>query len=181
MYENNKLDEAKYFYQKMIKEFDDRQGFTYNLSAFLSSARSVLQYANEEAKTKQGGQRWYDQRVGQSNVLSFFKDKRDINIHDKPIHPTKLTSFAPTVTIGIKLKASVVVRDAQGNIKSQSSTETPQTAAKPPVTQAPAEVKVLYLFSDWTGSEDVVALCQKYIDELEKFIADGIKQGFITG
>lgn len=54
--ERSKLAEARYFYSRMRKEVDDREAFTCNLSAFLAAARSVLQYALKEAKTKTGGQ-----------------------------------------------------------------------------------------------------------------------------
>ena len=40
MNELKKLAEAQYFYNRMLAEFDNRQDFTYNLSAFLAAARS---------------------------------------------------------------------------------------------------------------------------------------------
>ena len=55
MYEQEKLGEANYFYSRMLSEAVDRDAFIFNLSAFLSSARSVLQYAFKEAQTKSGG------------------------------------------------------------------------------------------------------------------------------
>lgn len=50
MFEQEKLKEAKYFYSRMKEERgqEDRESFKYNLSAFLSVARSVLQYALKE-------------------------------------------------------------------------------------------------------------------------------------
>ncbi len=181
MYEKTKLGEAKYFYSQMSANFNDREKFTYNLSAFLSSARSVLQYALEEAKSKNGGQVWYDRRVSASNILSFFKDKRDLNIHYEPVHPIQNVSASITEKIGISDSISVVLRDANGNIISQSSTEAPQHKAKSQTTEEPSGFTVRYLFSDWTGSEDIMTLCQKYIDELENFVKDGVEQGFLTG
>ena len=44
MYERKKFEEMKHFYYKMIDEQEHREIFEYNLSAFLSSARSILQY-----------------------------------------------------------------------------------------------------------------------------------------
>ena len=32
-----------------------------------------------------------------------------------------------------------------------------------------------------TGDEDVITLCEKYIQELEKAVKDGVSKGFITG
>ena len=180
MYEKVKLDEAKYFYSQMVATFDDRQAFTHNLSAFLSAARSVLQYALEEAGKKTGGQRWYDRQMSASRILKEFKDKRDVNIHKQPVSPTKNISVTMTATIGIKASASVIVRDANGNIKYQSPPETPTPEKKTVPKQAP-EIKERYIFSDWSGPEGIMELCQKYLDELEYFVEDGIKQGFLTG
>jgi hypothetical protein len=77
-HEKRKLAEARYFYSLMRQEVNDREKFTFNLSAFLSAARSVLLYALETPKNKNGGQQWYDNHIAASSVLSFFRDKRDL-------------------------------------------------------------------------------------------------------
>jgi hypothetical protein len=66
--------------------------FRHDLSAFLNSARSVLQFAHKEAKPKPGGQAWYDSQIASSLVCQFFKDERDRNIHEKPTHPKAVVS-----------------------------------------------------------------------------------------
>jgi hypothetical protein len=181
MYEKAKLDEAKYFYSQMLTNFDDREKFRYNLSAFLTSARSVLQYTLEEAKGKNSGQVWYDKQLAASHTLPFFKDKRDVNIHTEPVHPTKHLTFTAMAKIGIRCSASVIVKDANGNIKSQSSTGTSQNDTEPQSLQETESTAVRWVFSDWAGPEDIMTLCQKYIDELGNLVKDGIKQGFLTG
>jgi ABC-type transport system substrate-binding protein len=55
MNESQKIREAEYFLAQMDRERENAENFGHNLSAFLSSARSVLQYALEEAKPKPGG------------------------------------------------------------------------------------------------------------------------------
>ena len=181
MYEEAKLAEAKYFYSQMSTNSDDREKFTYNLSAFLSAARSVLQYALEEARGKNGGQVWYDRQIAASHTLSFFKNKRDVNIHTEPVHPTKHLNITLTERIGIGDSASIIVEDANENIKSESSTETSQNDSEPQPLSETESIAVHWVFSDWTGSEDIIALCQKYIDELNDLVKDGIKQRFLTG
>lgn len=178
MYEKQKLNEAKYFYSQMTNTFNDRETFTYNLSAFLSAARSVLQYACEEAKNKRK-QSWYDNLISKSDIFAFFKDKRDVNIHFVPIQPIKNTSVTITANIGLSSSVTVIHRDASGNIKYQSPPEAPTSKNKPVPKQAP-EIKERYLFSDWAGSEDIMELCKKYIDELEAFVKDGMAQKILT-
>ena len=85
MNERHKLEEARYFLQRMRDEHETPRHFRFELSAFLGAARSVLQYALEEAKGKAGGKRWYDQMVAQEPILTYFKDKRDANIHSAPV------------------------------------------------------------------------------------------------
>lgn len=55
MYEQEKLDEARYFLSQMAMSADQPRAFRYELSAFLSAARSALQYALDEARAKVGG------------------------------------------------------------------------------------------------------------------------------
>lgn len=112
MNEDRKLAEAQYFYSHMLKEEENREHFIFNLSAFLSAARSVLQYALEEVKTKPGGQRWYDGHISNSAVLRFFKTTRDYNIHERPIKPRQHTTINLKDAIHITTSISIIHRDA---------------------------------------------------------------------
>ncbi len=94
MHEYEKLEEARHFLERM-RQATEPKGFQYELSAFLSAARSALQYALEEAKSKTGGQKWYDDAVKSLPLVSFFKEKRDLSVHEAPVIP----SFG--VTIGV--------------------------------------------------------------------------------
>lgn len=177
MHEETKLAEANYFYSRMLLEAGDRDAFIFNLSAFLSSARSVLQYALKEAQTKTGGQQWYDEQIGASNVLSFFKDKRDINIHTEPVKAHQHTTVELKATLHLSSSLSIKVFDAQGNLKSEYN-EQPKPAPK----QSDSSPKITHRFTfpDWAGGEDIPALCQLYIDELKRVVQDGLSKGFLT-
>ena len=64
MHEDLKIAEAQHFLQELIRSARrDPAVSRYSVSAFLSAARSALQYALEEAKCKPGGQSWYDSSV----------------------------------------------------------------------------------------------------------------------
>lgn len=172
-----KIREAKYFYSRMIEERRNRDNFTYNLSAFLSCARSVLQYALEEARTKTRGQQWYDNYVSARTILKFFKDKRDINVHTEPIRPLAHYNLRITETLHLSESLSITVRDKDGNIKQQYTSDEP----KPRKPEAQSNLEIQYKFDDWPGSEDILTLCKMYIQELEDIVKDGIQKGFITG
>ena len=179
MNERTKLAEARYFYDRMLAEFDNRENFTYNLSAFLAAARSVLLYAREEAQNKSGGQQWYDGWISGSRILSFFRDKRNVNIHFGPVKPVQ--HIEVTVTDGVCLSDSVQVdhRDKDGKVLYESPLEASQP--KPSKPEPPTSVKTEYRFADWSGKEDLMTLSNMYLEELRQLIEDGIHRSFISG
>ena len=179
MYEKNKISEARYFYSQMIKSRDNREVFIYSLSAFLSSARSVLQYAHKEAKAKPNGQKWYDGHISKVRVFKFFKNKRDINIHDEPIEPNKAIDINFKEIVHISESVSIILRNSDGKIKQQYNSEEPKQPQGTAYT--PSIIKLRYKFDDWPGNEDVETLSKLYLDELEIFVNDGLKKGLITG
>lgn len=174
-----KIKEAKYFLTRMKEEHDNRESFDFNLSAFLSAARSVLQYVRKEAKAKKGGQQWHDNWISANPILKFFKCKRNINIHDEPVKPSAHFQATFTEKAGASESFSIVHRDKDGKIISKYSSEPSKPKPEKPETSVEHEVR--YKFSDWTGDEDVITLCEKYIQELEKVVEDGVSKGFITG
>lgn len=180
MNEKKKLDEAKYFYSEMIIKQLDLKIFTYNLSAFLSSARSILLYALNEASSKTNGRKWYNKWISSSKILKFFRNKRNFNIHTKPIQPKANIKLKSRETIHLSDSLLIKIKDKDGKIAKQQVT---LNNFEPLTEESEISVdrKIIYKFDDWHGNEDILYLCQMYIKELEKLIKDGIKKGFITG
>jgi PEP-CTERM motif len=81
MNELEKIREAEYFLGRMTEKRENRDAFRFNLSAFLSASRSVLQYAVKSARQHPGGQAWNDAHMIDSG--------------------TNLPSFAPHLVITI--------------------------------------------------------------------------------
>ena len=67
--ELEKIREAEYLLGRMTEEREIRDTFRFNLSAFLSASRSVLQYAVKAARQHPGGQAWFDAHMGASKIL----------------------------------------------------------------------------------------------------------------
>lgn len=193
MHEREKLKEAKYFYSRMKEEQEqeDRDSFKYNLSAFLSAARSVLMYARKEARTKRKGLKWYDDWINRSPILRFLGEKRHVDIHEEPIKPRADIEVTLTETVYVSESISIEHRDKNGKLISQYSSEEPKLKPKKP--NSSVESKTTFRFNDWmkecqsknlkefTGNEDIMTLCERYIQELEKVVKDGVNKGFITG
>jgi hypothetical protein len=159
MNETKKLQEAKYFLTKMEETREDPNSFVYNLSAFLSAARSVLQYVFNETRKTANGNQWYQSFVKSSNTLKFFKDKRDVNIHKKPVSPPSNVQIKITDSAQISEYILIVVRDKDENIINQY-TRPPQSTShnnQPKVTKAlpislvnGAETMTSYLYATST-------------------------------
>lgn len=178
MYEKDKINEAEYFYSRMKQEQTDRDAFRYNLSAFLSAARSVLQYALKEAEIKAGGKQWYDSQVSNYPVVKFFKDKRDINIHANPVQFRQNVNVHITETVRGIASVSFIVRDKNGNIKSQGSDASPPQPIKAPETSS--IVTYQFFFDDWLGGEDIITISKTYLDNVKRIVECGMQKGFLS-
>ncbi len=177
MYEFEKLDEARHFLSRMTASVEQPKAFRYELSAFLSAIRSVLQYALEEAKVKCGGQAWYDAQVAGNAVIKFFKDKRDVGIHHQPVVPATSINIAMTDVLHFSDSASIKVMDQDGKVV-QEVTTIPEPA--PPREFSPPVISYRHTFADWTGPEDVPALCSTYLAVVEAVVSDGVVKGYLT-
>lgn len=176
MHEAEKLDEAKHFLSRMAVSIDNPNTFRFGLSAFLSAARSVLQYALKEAKTK-GGEAWYQAQVTNNEVIRFFKDKRDTSIHVEPIVPTTNANVAITDCGQASECLSIMKVDEEGNTIREVTSKSPPPSAVP---VTPPSISYCYTFSDWVGTEDVLDLSSKYLAALETVVMDGLANGFLT-
>jgi len=177
MYEESKLKEAWYFYSRMVSETDNRDNLLFDLSALLSAARSVLQYARKEAQTKPGGQQWYDNHISSSKVLVFFKDKRDINVHMQPIQVKQHTSIQLTEVVRVSESIHIKKFDQTGRLIGEYSSEPSELPQAPEI---PPKVTHRFTFPDWSGTEDVLQLCRLYLNELQRVVEDGQNNGFLT-
>ena len=177
MHERYKLREAKFFLARMEESVEDREAFRYYLSAFLSAARSVLQYAFEESKRKNNRQ-WYEKTVAEYGVLSFFKDKRDANVHrEDPVNPSRDITIAISEGVGVFSAVGEVFFNDEPVEMSRPKEEPPPPT--PPENRS--QITVRDYFNDWPGPEDIFKLSHRYIEELERFVQSGIEQRYISG
>jgi hypothetical protein len=179
MYEKEKLNEASFYFSLMVKDQNNGKNFTYFLSAFLSSSRSILQYARAEIEARdKSNLTWYNDFVSKHSPLGFFKDRRDVNIHFIPVQPFKAITVTVHESLTFSESVRVVKRDENGNVVSDRTFENP----KPFVEQKEIkpEIEITYRFDEWTGPEDVLALCRMYLKELENFINEAENKGYIS-
>lgn len=84
-----KLDEASYFLSIMKQTFnDDSNNFIYNLNAFISAARSITFFMQEQYTQKDGFKNWYKNQqrtMKKDSDLVFLNAARVDVVHKKPI------------------------------------------------------------------------------------------------
>jgi hypothetical protein len=174
MHEHTKIQEARYFLGRM-KDSSEIAPFQYELSAFLSAARSALQYALKEAKSKTGGKAWYDSAVTNNRIVNFFKDKRDISVHHEPVVPNKDVTISIGEVLHFSEAVQITVYDREGRLVSQGTAGCPFPPPQPP---KPASVSYRFWFSDW-ADQDLMELCVQYLSEIQSTLEDGIEKGFL--
>jgi hypothetical protein len=178
MHEQTKLDEAAHFLAAMSATQATPRVFQYNLSAFLSAARSVLQYSLEEARTRPGGQAWYDSSVSQSTTIAFMKDQRDGNIHYQPVQPAKDVTLRVFDGARASDESEVAHFDSNGVLIEREARPPRPPAAVAPL--SPHSVEYRYRFASWQGQGGVIDLAKEYLDEIRAMVADGVRRGLLT-
>ncbi|MFH1304178.1 MAG: hypothetical protein ABIK07_24255, partial [Planctomycetota bacterium] len=115
--EDQKFREAAYFFGIMKSNLNDRTAFVYNFSAFITASRSVVQYTFEECKSDKTAKEWYDDYVSRTDLIRYFKNIRDVNIHEEPVVPgaVHLISGSVNLTVSASCSVKVIVRDSEGN------------------------------------------------------------------
>lgn len=178
MYEQEKLQEARFFLSQLSTFRESPHEFRFVLSAFLSSARSALQYALEEAKSKPGGKAWYDSQIQSDPLLKFFKDKRDLSIHVAPVVPRRILNMQSTVHVHVTDSVSITVKKADGTLIEEVHSD-----PKPPIAAPPAisTVSTSYFFEELGKETEIEAIAMNYIAMIERIVADGVTRGFISG
>lgn len=144
----------------------------YYLSAFITPARSVMQYIFASAEQRQRLKE-YNGMVSGNTVLKFFKEERDFNIHKAPIIPNKLATvdIAASITVGMKEEVKIELINGEDYKEIVSSIESVDNLDN---VEETIDSKVQYFFDKWKGEEDLVELCDKYILELEKMIREAL-------
>lgn len=192
MNEKIKLKEARYFLNRMKLVETIYEEFTFNLSAFLTSARTVMQYMHDEAKTK-GKRKWYDAKANSLDVLKFFQITRNLVIHVVPCVLQK-DVIVKTSSLEITLSLRPVAVSSEGSIvygpEVVPSNETQTISVhtykfdmnwyNQSITKSyTADDK--HLCQSICQKYDVLTFCEAYINELDAMMSEGIVKGIITG
>lgn len=170
MHEQQKLEEARFFFEKMTHNQSDPD-FTYYLSAFLSAARSVLQILYKRCK-KQRKCSWYVDQV-KDETVKFFRCKRNFNIHE---------GHNPQ-TIKIRVSSEIILGDSVGitkyeegkPVKQISLPELPSKESR----NTPVTRKVYFSDPSAPGDGEIFVLSRSYLEKLNCILEAARKCGAI--
>ena len=115
-------------------------------------------------------------------MIRYFKDKRDVNIHQEPVVPNAAYSFEATIHLSISVTCSVKVfaRDANGNLVEKPTPASDPAeraiASSPPKPENKESVR--YFLGD-RKNDDLIALAEGYVNELIDFLCAARSAGHI--
>lgn len=177
----NRLEAAKLMHEHMGLNFQDEKKFRYFLDAFLALARSVPHILKSEFHDDNELARWYDHRVrelGGVKVVRFFIEMRNISLkeHTPMMATTAVVSVTVDAIIGETLDVKKISPDGKTkNVRTASLEIAGDQAEKQQPTPTVPRI-VTYSFDElpkwFDENPDVMYLCKKYLDELERFVAE---------
>lgn len=94
-----------------------------------------------------------------SKILTFFKDKRDVNIHGEPV--AFRADIAVHASEQMRLAESLTIEIFEGG-RQVGRHESPPGQPEPESADEPATISTVYTFSDWVGGEDVFQLSRSH-------------------
>ena len=213
-----KLKQVKYVYKEIskfknrifVKNGLDEETGSYplltHIGSFLAHARSILQYAQKEAK-ESGHQSKYDDYVSKNRIIKFFKMIRDSEIHEYTIgsHMT-IAGESPIVSYDSEAHTAIG-KEVKFNVEPLSDLNSPkhknqeveitltlgkkinidsafiqnlEAGGNKSLAEAAKNGEELYEEQECEGEKNIFKLCENYIIEIELFINFGITNGFIT-
>jgi hypothetical protein len=174
----------------MRENSSNRAAFKYNLSAFLSAARSVRWFICKEHENKPNFKQWWKSKgqwaglkngqelsditdpVRAANV--FFDERRNITIHDHSVRPrahVDLEMNAQSIAIP---SIDLVVTRADGT-KERIEADEPKPHAVREHTDTGPTVGWRWYFEDLppvVDEKDVVTLSEEHVGRLEAFVSE---------
>lgn len=171
----SKLQEAGYFFEQMLlKSENSREEFGHCLKAFLSSARSVLQYGLTETKKTAHNKNYID-LLAQYPIVQFFKNIRDEDVHEKPVTPKIHVS---TLIIDI-VQATGGIALSEEDEKRWADPDYEPTQPETRLVETVESNRVDYYFNNWPGPETVIGLCSGYLEVIKRIVATAMSAGYI--
>jgi len=158
----HKIQEAEYFLFMMnqVHVFEDDNTFSYNLSAFLSAARSTTEYIEEQYKDQDGFAEWYCPhkiKMRADPELKYLKKVRNEDVH------TEYVQTGATREVSVSMDVSLVTEGTSVAERAKEAEPKPPTQSRP---------KTVRRFFPKFGQVDVIAFCENQLAKLAKIVEE---------
>lgn len=186
-----KIEEVKYFLNKMEEHEHSSEEMMYNLDAFLVMAKSITEFLGK--KRSNNLKKWYDEITPKFSLLKYFKDKRDFVIHEgylnlyseTEINHTEHIIVVPSIAIdfyevdkdGNRIEKNVPFMDDNLDAHDKSLKKVEKITIVKNIDNFKMEIlededipdgataRRLYYFEDFPD-KSVIELCNQYFQEL---------------
>jgi hypothetical protein len=164
----NKLEESGYFLIQMKHTANDWKLFKFNLSAFLSAARSITLVMQKEYAQAEDFKNWYkpkQEEMRKDELLIFFANLRDISIHQKQVNPRFQSSFTVADLFAMPSGSTIVMGD-----KNEGTYLTNASVAEVAATNVTKIRAIQKWYMDEKPDEDVITLCERYLSSMSTLV-----------
>lgn len=168
-----KLEEADYFLDQMKINRDRYFPFIYNLSAFLSAARSVTLFMQKEYTKIPNFSKWYNlkrEEMKQDEDFNFFNEMRVTTVHHKSVIPDQtLESVQPEI---IYVSEGLLIQpiDEDGNVLTEEKINSKKDK-KLRTSEKDRTFNILWTFKE-RPQKTVLELCQEHITKLDELVSE---------
>ena len=175
----NKLEEAKYFFNQIKNSLNNPQILGFNLSAFITAARTVTWFMQKEYSANPKFKTWYEAKqkeMKEDSVCKFFHNLRTANIHTKSPETNREVSVSIAESVPVSDSISVKVIRAGKVIQESSSKETEinnsssmnhNTNTKNSIPHNNVTIKIFFREK---SEEDGISLCESYLSKVVKIV-----------
>lgn len=173
MQAREKLEAARYFLEQMKAALQDRKVFAYNLDAFISISRSVTWVLQSQFRGNTKFEAWYEERrkeMREDPLMKFFLNMRNVSV--KEHIPSTKVEASVSISGNAVLVDTVSIRVIRANGTEEGSQGTEVSRIeKPKEAVIPKPVVHRYFFLE-KSDEDVITLCEKYLEKLHSLIEE---------
>lgn len=176
---NYKLEESKFFLDKMIKNSNKLPDFDYYFNAFISSARSILWIMKNEYIHKPGWEEWYNSIETTGEEDQFNNNINNLRIRSLKKNPPRTSKYVGMITPNENIDVISEIRKFMGEktkIRCKISFEEIENkyeslGIKRDKQKLTISGKVsCYRTIDEFKKEDVIKIAKKYFNWLESLV-----------
>lgn len=179
--------ENRVFVKLGIDEETGCNPFEVRLGTFLIFSRSIFQYVHKEVKGT-NLQNEYEQYCKSDEIISFFKEVRDSEVHSLSIVPSIVISLHSPLYFGKRpenepkeTQAPKIEYKIQRRMNNDEALfNLLEEQGEMELVEAAKKGEIIFEELNFKSNTNIFDLCRQYMKSIETFIETGISKGWIT-